>query len=135
MAVKTRLDLINRALTEIGKLESGQTASAEDVATVDELVDPMIEDLSARQVIHVADAGDPGPTGGQIEAAPFLHLARLLGELIAPGFGRSSDAGAMEFAERRLRTLSRVGRGSGSMLRVDGALRPARRAFDFATGR
>lgn len=127
---QTRSALINAVLDEIGALAAGQTASAEDVAAVDGRIDPVLADLRDRGVIDViteGDAGDLGPSGGAFADGPFNHVVRVIAEYVAPKFGRSADQAAIEFSERKLRTLSRIGKGSGSMLRVDRALRSRRR--------
>ena len=110
-----RSALILAALIEVGAVASGQPASAEDVAAVDARVDPMLADLAARGIAYVADAD-------AIEDAIFSHLLRILAEHVAPMFGRPTDWAVIEEAERRLRVIANVGRGSRRTLRVDAML-------------
>ena len=77
---KTRSDLVNRAATELGKLVSGQALETEDNATIDSLVDPLIEMLSADMVVTIDDSE-------AIDPRYFLPLARLLANEAAPSFG------------------------------------------------
>lgn len=95
---KSRVDLIRRAATELGKLVSGQDIEAEDNDTIDGLVDPLLRQLSFDGIITI----DPDA----IESEYFLPLARLLANESAPSFGtpKSPDIQAME--ERTLRRLT-----------------------------
>ena len=102
MATKTREDLIRRSLREIGVLASGQTITAEDNATVDDDVDPMLADLAARGVY--TGAADPD----QIPDEAYLHLAIILGQRVAGQFGLQRDLVAEKEAEKALRRLDPV---------------------------
>lgn len=133
----TRAQLIEKALIDLGAAGVGQAASTDDTDTVDAVIDALIDDLSFRNVFYVADAGELGPTGGEIENHAFRHLVRLLVEECAPAFGRQQrDPNANMSAERALRTLARIGTGRGGNLQIDSALRWQRRgsAFDFSSG-
>lgn len=80
MATKTRTDLINQALAQLGVLAAGQTADAEDYAAVNEHVDPLVATLDALGVVTVDDT----------DAIPiewFLSLAALLADRAADHFG------------------------------------------------
>lgn len=92
--------LIALALDEFGIPGAGQTASAEDVAKVNERVNSVMDDLARRDVWHW---GDPD----QIEDAAALHLAVILANATAGAFDRPSDDQKRNMAESRLRLLDR----------------------------
>jgi hypothetical protein len=117
---KTKDDLIKEALQSVGALGVGQSPSAEDRQDVETRIQPLIADLYARQVIYIANTDE-------IEDAIFPHLVVLLTEYCAPKFGRATDAAAIKFAESLLRTIARIGKGTGQVLRVDSALRSRQR--------
>lgn len=97
--VKTRTDLIERAATELGALPSGETLSDEDRTTIDNLVDPLVLQLSFDEVVDVSD----------IEAIPsewFLPLAKLLKNVAAPSFGQQESPDVKTMQERVLRRLT-----------------------------
>jgi hypothetical protein len=79
---KTREDLIYRAATEVGALASGQSLSAEDFDTIDNLVDPLCQQLSFDGIVHVQDTN-------AIQPEHFLPLARLLANESAISFGQA----------------------------------------------
>jgi hypothetical protein len=68
--MKTRSDLVNEALTRLGALPSGQEPSAEDYAEVNSKVDPVVEDLAARNIAAVAPDA--------ISEGEFLHVSAVL---------------------------------------------------------
>jgi hypothetical protein len=82
---KTRADLVNRALYNLGVLPQGQTANAEDFNAVDALVDPMIEDLIGRDIVFVEDVD-------AIDEKYFLHLGHVLAGHAASIYGMQNDA-------------------------------------------
>lgn len=82
--MKTRQDLIYRALKNLGVLPSGQDPSDEERNSVAELIDPMVEDLIARDVYFLRDA----------DAVPdeaFMHLGHVLASCAAAEFGMQND--------------------------------------------
>jgi hypothetical protein len=83
MTTKTRRELVDRALTELGRRYGGEAGSSEDYDEVDALVDPLIEQMAADRVVYVDDVDN-------IEAAFFLPVARLLAAVAAPTFGKSA---------------------------------------------
>jgi hypothetical protein len=83
---KTRADLINRALKDLGVLPVGQTANDEEYESVGDLVDVVVADLSARDIYYVSDPNN-------IEDEAFIHLGRYLAWIAAPEFGLQNDAG------------------------------------------
>jgi hypothetical protein len=80
MATKSRIDLINQALVNLGVLAAGQTASAEDTATIDAYIDPLVEELEEREIAFVDDTD-------AIPNSWFLPLAIILADAAAMAFG------------------------------------------------
>lgn len=107
MATKTRAQLVIRAAQRIGVLAAGQTLSAEDASLIDDQVDPMAEDLSARQVVSLADTTE-------FDQSVFLPLADILGWWVSGDFGVSVqellglnvDGSVDGAAEKRLRKVN-----------------------------
>jgi hypothetical protein len=107
---KTTTDLVNRAAAEMGRLYSGEALSAEDFDTIEELVEPLIDQLNAEKITYVDDLD-------AILPAVFLPLARLLAIEAAPSFGNgamanllsNNRAGDMDALRRREHdTLRRI---------------------------
>jgi hypothetical protein len=110
---KTRRQLIDQALDNLGVLAAGQTPGDEDVSKIDALIDPMVSDLAARDIAYVADPGQLGPANGEIEPALFLWLAHILAYLATPPFGLQGDPSFYVLAQRAedmLRTIARPAR-------------------------
>jgi len=110
---KTRRQLVDQALDNLGVLAAGQTPADEDVSKIDALIDPMIADLAARDIAYVADAGQPGPANGGVEPAMFLWLAHILAYVATPPFGLQGDPSFYVLAQRgedMLRTIGRPAR-------------------------
>lgn len=96
--MKTREELVKQALKEIKVVAAGQTPSAEDAQTVDDVVVPVLSDLSKRNVY-------PFGSPDQIEDDAFVHLSIILGNAVATQFGMPYDDGLRLMAESRLRQL------------------------------
>jgi hypothetical protein len=77
---KTRSQLKERAAKDLGIIEPGETLSTEDDDTFDGLVDPLIAQLAADNIVTIQDSE-------AIEVALFLPLARLLANIAGPDFG------------------------------------------------
>ena len=71
-------------MRNLGVLPKGQNPSAEEYNQVDALIDPMIEDLIARDIIHIQDVN-------AIEDKYFLHLGHVLAGLAQSEFGMQND--------------------------------------------
>lgn len=52
---KTRQQMVHRALTKLGHLPAGQEAQAEDYGRVDENLESIFAELTARQIFYVGD--------------------------------------------------------------------------------
>ena len=103
--VKTRTDLIRRALDHLGITATGQSVSAEDQASVDGAVDGVLAELAMREVVYVADS-DAIPTEW------FEALSLCLADAISPAYGAAGTLTAlviapMTGAEDRLRLMQR----------------------------
>lgn len=97
--IKTRAQLVHRALSAIGALEPGEAPSPEDYSTVDGLFDPLIAQLSEDQIIYIDDPEE-------IPVAIFLPLANLLGNMAGPDFGSAVNDDAKLRDENTLRRLA-----------------------------
>jgi hypothetical protein len=93
---KTRQELVRRALNKLGAIGAGQAPSAEDGALADGAVDPVLSDLSIRNIYAY---GDPD----HIEPEAFEHLADCIVFAIARDFGQMPDNDMRLLAESRLR--------------------------------
>lgn len=117
MATKTRNDLVNQALKNLGVLAAGQTASAEDFDAVDGHVDTTLAELDAEDIVTVDDDSD-------IPLELFEPIAVLLADNSAfefglPGVPASPERpNPLEDAKTLLRTRTR-GKPTGQPLRVD----------------
>lgn len=113
--MKTRAELVHRALSEMGRLYAGEAPAAEDYAAVDGLVDPMTDQLAADDVVYVGDIT-------QIEPAYFLSLGRLLAVIAAPSFG--TDAIQTILTRNRADNLDALTEREQAMLRRVSVSRP-----------
>jgi hypothetical protein len=93
MITKTRRDLVDQALANLGVLPSGGTPSAEDVACMDGYVDPVSEQLAERDILEVDDLD-------QIPAAWFLPLSYVLSAAAAADFGAANDPRVVLLGDR-----------------------------------
>lgn len=99
--MKSREELVNRALEELGVIAAGQAAEPEDAILIDREIEPILSDLATRQVYHW---GDPD----NIDDDAFVHLAVLLANSRARSFGTVPDERVRLMAEGRLRQLELV---------------------------
>jgi hypothetical protein len=79
-----RQDLIYRALRNLGALPQGQAPAAEDYASMSDLVDSVLAELEAKDIIFIASAD-------AIEDEHFLSLGHILAWKAAPEFGSGAD--------------------------------------------
>lgn len=125
---KTRAELIDQCLTNLGVIAEGQSISAQDVEKMDTVVDPALSELSALDIYYVQDAGEIGPDGGALEDSAFLSLASYIANAACAAFNLPADQkleALALLAEQKLRTLSRPGRTLRT-LQVDAALHSRR---------
>ena len=116
---QTKADLVREVLGELFSLASGQTPNADDTTWVEQRIDPTLAGLAKRNVVYIADSED-------IADEVFNPLAAYLAEICGPKFGRPRNPVSQKMAEDELRTIQRIGKGTGQPLRVDVALRPRR---------
>jgi hypothetical protein len=94
---KTRDDLVKRALKDLGALPVGQPPADEEYSSVDDLVDPVLENLAARDIFHVPDVA-------AIDDAAFMPLGICLAWKCAPEFG-TAPLTPLENAEAELKVI------------------------------
>jgi hypothetical protein len=102
MTTKTRRELVEQALENLGALAAGQSADTEDVESVDNKVDPLLEEISTEGLLTVGD-------DEEIDSKIFLPLATLLAEKAAPAFGRPSDQPTIDAAKALIRRVTWAG--------------------------
>jgi hypothetical protein len=88
-----RTALIYRALRNLGVLPQGQSPSAEESESIDDLIDPMLANLRTR---NIAKGVDPD----FIDDDLFLPLAHVLAAVAAPEFGQAQDQAIWALKER-----------------------------------
>jgi hypothetical protein len=97
--IKSRVDLIERAATELGVKTSNSPLEDEDYQTIDGLVDPLTAQLSLDGVVDIGDTD-------QVEAEFFLPLAMLLANVSAKSFGQDFSRDVKMEQEAVLRKLT-----------------------------
>jgi hypothetical protein len=100
---KTRAELVNRALSNLGALPAGQTANNEEYNQVDALVIPVVDSLSARDIYYVADATS-------IPDEAFVQLGHCLAWACAAEFGAQGDTALFTMKEQAEQELSKIER-------------------------
>lgn len=108
---KTREELVERVLIELGVASAGQVANAEDSAIIDAAIEPVLSDLSARGIYSFGD-----PDSYDDEA--FDQLAMCIANSRAKAFGGQYSEETRRVAESRLRLLTQVYL-SGQPVRVE----------------
>lgn len=110
MTTKTRRDLILEALDDLGILVPGQAPSAAVMNKMDGIVDAVIEELDGLDIYYVSDAGEIGPSGGEIESSAFLSVAAYLANAAAAKFNLPADAKLKALAIEAVDRLERLAR-------------------------
>lgn len=100
---KTRRQLCDQALSNLGVLATGQTPEQEDIDKIDGHIDPMLATLSAREIIYVAEPEE-------IDLAVFLPLADCLANAAKSGFGLAGDQKLKDAADEAEKVLEEIGR-------------------------
>lgn len=96
---KTRDQLIERAAKNLGIIEPGEALSTEDYDTFDGLVDPLIAQLAADQIVYIDN-------DEEIANEYFMPLARLLANMAGPDFGSAINEEAKRTDENTLKRLT-----------------------------
>lgn len=123
----TKDDLKAEVIGELFALGSGQSPSVEDSAWVETRINSTFGALAKLQIIYLADATE-------IPDEAFNALVAYMADICGPKFGRPRDLALKQAAENELRTVQRIGAGTGGMLKVDRALTGRRRGFNITTG-
>ncbi len=126
---KTRAELIDQCLTNLGVIAEGQSIPADMVNKMDKIVDPALAELAQLEIYDVQDAGEIGPSNGEIEDSAFLSLAAYIANASCAAFNLPADQKMQALsmlAEQKLATLSAPG-STRKTLQVDPALRVPRR--------
>lgn len=97
--MRSREDLVKRALQKLRVVGAGQAPEAEDYQLVDAAVPSVLSELSKRNIYPY---GDPD----QLEDDAFEHLATCLAQACADDFGVAADEGIRIRAENRLREIT-----------------------------
>jgi hypothetical protein len=111
----TRAQLVAMAADELGIASVGQTLAVEDQEKIDEKINPLLGNLSARGVIYVPDA-DAIPESIQ------EPLSILLAQACAVTFGKPRDLALRDRMEDELRVIARRAPAPNKYLRADDAL-------------
>ncbi len=101
---KSRVDLVERALKNLGVLPQGQSPNIQEFNAVDALVDTTIEDLIGRDVVYIDDIE-------AIDEKYFMPLGLILASNCRAEFGLGSDPALPALAikaEKDLQQISRV---------------------------
>jgi hypothetical protein len=123
---KTTTQLVAQVAALVTSL-IGESAAATDSTFLTGLVQPVVDDLAERNICNIGNIDE-------IPDSHFLHLAVLVAQEAIIPYGGKYDPNAVALRESRLRTLSRIGQGTGALLTVDQALLPRTVTFNFTTG-
>ena len=100
MATRTRADLVNQALANLGVTDPNEIASAEDYKAVDDHFDTAMAQLSGEDIFTLADEDD-------IPLELFGPLADYLAEDAASDFGRAANPQTVALAVSKIRIITR----------------------------
>ena|SRR5215831_17347332 len=108
---RTRRELIDAVLDNLGVLVPGQAPGEEAVARVDSIIDPTRATLAALGIIYIPDVGTPNPPdGGDIDDAIFLPLADKCAWAAAGGFNLADSPALNALDKQADITLRLIGR-------------------------
>lgn|SRR5262245_14611268 len=119
---RTRRELIDVVLDNLGVLVPGQAPGDESVDRVDGIIDPSAATLAALGVIYIPDLGTPDPpSGGEIDDAIFLPFADVCAWNAAGGFNLGDSPALKALAIEAEKTLRLIGRPASTRqtLRTD----------------
>lgn len=97
--MKTLVELTTEAFGILTGLDPSQTPAAEDLATIETYVGPLVAQLEADQIVSIPDTDE-------IPDEYFMPLARLLANVAGPRFGSPMNEQAKMVDERALRRLT-----------------------------
>lgn len=108
---RTRREMIDLVIDNLGVLVPGQSPGDEAVSRVDLIIDPSLATLAALGIVYVADAGTPNPpSGGQIDDSIFIPLGDWIAWQVAGGFNLSDSPSLKALAIEAEKTLRIIGR-------------------------
>src|SRR5580765_7283519 len=108
---KTRRELVDQVLDNLGVLVPGQSPGDEAVSRVDAIIDPSFATLAALGKCYVADPGDPDPpSGGEIDDAQFLPLCAYVAWQCAGAFNLGDSPSLKILSDQAESTLLLIGR-------------------------
>ncbi len=121
-AVKTRAELIEQVIDNLGVGAAGQAKAPEDVQKVDSLIDVSFARLAA---LGIYDVSNPD----EVEADAFLALSAVVANDCAAAFALSGDESLAALARQAEGDLRMIGRGASTKpyLVTDRALGAGRR--------
>jgi hypothetical protein len=96
---KTRIELTNRVGSKLMVKAAGQSLTAEDLDVIDEIVDPVLADLSARGIVSVQDVD-------AIELDVFEWIAEIIADFCATDFGQERNPQKVEYCEDKLHAIA-----------------------------
>jgi hypothetical protein len=126
---KTRRELVDKVLDNLGILVPGQAPGDESVSKVDGIIDPGAAMLAALGIVYLPDMGLANPpTDGEIDDAVFLPLAAWMAWQAAPAFNLGDSPSLKALADQAEETLRIIGRPASTrrVLTTDGQLRGSR---------
>jgi hypothetical protein len=100
---KTRDDLVQRALKNLGVLPQGQVPNVQEYNAVNDLVDSTVEDLIGRDVVYIDDVE-------AIDEKYFMPLALILASNCRAEFGLTDDPALPALAQKSERDLQQISR-------------------------
>jgi hypothetical protein len=108
---RTRRQLIDQVLDNLGVLVPGQSPGDEAVSRVDGIIDPTFAMLATQGIVYVADSGEPNPpNGGEIDDAIFLPLASCCAWAVAGGFNLADSPSLKALQIEAISILRIIGR-------------------------
>lgn len=117
MSDKTAQECVYRAMTEMGRLRSGEVPDTSDYQDVLALHEPLIAQLSAEGVYYIDNSDN-------VAEEIFLPYCRLLACAAAPSFGVAAIATLIGRANAE--NVNSLETRERAVLRVIGAKRPSR---------
>jgi hypothetical protein len=102
---KTRANLIYQTLYNLGVLPPGQTPGSDEYNAVADLVDPLVEELIARDIVFIEDVD-------AVDEKYFMALAHMLAGSSASVFGMQNDPALAARAQRGEQDLNEMNRKS-----------------------
>lgn len=129
--MKTRRDLIDKALENLGVIAAGETPSNEDISKIDGFIDPMFDAATSEGLPVVNDAGLPVAIGGSIDSQYFLSYAAILANECKAAYGLAGDASYYVLAQQAEDRLRRISAHTKKRLSVDPILNRGARLYGW----